>query len=113
MLNKKAQALVEFVLLLPIILLIIFSSIDVFNLLLKKQELINIVDDEVKLVENGKETVVDFEKKLEKDKIDISFIEEDDYLTIEISKKIDWISPITDMILSNYNIKLKRVIPYE
>ena len=88
MLNKKAQALIEFVLLLPVLIIIVFSAIDVFNLYLKKQELANKLDDEIKLIEKNKETVVDLEKNLEEDNIEITFKETENYLTINAKEKV-------------------------
>ena len=47
MLNKKAQALVEFILVLPVIILIILGSIDILNIVIKKNELENKVSDQI------------------------------------------------------------------
>lgn len=113
MLNKKAQALIEFVLLLPVIIVLIFSSIDVLNLILKKNNLSTRLNDEIILYENKKETITDLEKRLEFENIDITFSQKDKYITIIASKKIKWISPITESILKDYTIKIKRVIPFE
>ena len=69
MLNKKAQALIEFVLLLPIIIIIIFSSIDLFNMMVKKNDLINTLDDDLAISKKHNETVQDLITRLEKDVI--------------------------------------------
>ena len=39
--NKKGQALVEFILILPVLLLILMAMIDIGNIFLKKYELEN------------------------------------------------------------------------
>ena len=114
MLNKKAQALIEFVLLLPIIILMLFSFIDILHLLVVRNETNDKFSDEVELVENKKETVLDMEKNLKKEDIKLSYDHDENYITIHATKKIKWISPVTDLVLKNRNtIKLKRVIPIE
>ena len=113
MLNKKAQALIEFILLLPIVLIIIFSTIDLFNLLVKKQELLNKLDDEVTLVTKKGKSFKDLEQTLEDKNTDITFKEEEKSLTIILKHKVNWFSPITELFFKNYQITLKRVIPYE
>jgi 1-acyl-sn-glycerol-3-phosphate acyltransferase len=113
MLNKKAQALIEFVLLLPVIVILIFSTIDIFNLVLRKNSLITRINDEVLIFEKKDETIVDLERNLEREKIDITFDQDDKYTTITAKKEMKWISPITASILKNYTITVKRVIPFE
>ena len=109
--NKKGQALVEFVLILPIVLLIIFTSIDIGNLILVKNNLNNTLNDEIKLLEKNKITLDELKKDLKKYKIEIK--EDGRLLNIKITKEVSWISPITKMVLPNYDISSKRVIPFE
>ena len=114
MLNKKAQALIEFVLLLPIIVLLLFSFIDILHLLVVRNETNDKFSDEIELVENKKETVVEMEKHLKKKDIKLSYEYDDKYITIYATYKFKWISPVTDIVLKDRNtIKLKRVIPIE
>lgn len=112
-LNKRGQALIEFVLLLPIIIILIFSSIDVLNLVLRKNDLNTRVNDEIVLFENKKETITDLEQRLESEGIDVTFKQEDKYVTVIATQEIKWISPVTTTILKNYTIKTKRVISFE
>ena len=109
--NRKGQALVEFVLILPIILLIIFTSIDIGNLILVKNDLNNTLNDEIKLLEKKSITLKELKKDLKDYKLEIK--EEDKLINIKITKKVSWISPITKMVLPNYDITSKRVIPNE
>ena len=113
MLTKKGQALIEFVLLLPIIIILFFSSIDVINLILKKNDLSSKVNDQIVLFEENKESIVDLENNLENDNIDITFKENSKSITIIAKKEIKWISPITELILKKYAITIERVIPLE
>lgn len=111
MLTKKGQALIEFVLLLPVILILIFSGIDVLNLILKKNDLSSQVNDQIVLLEEKKESLIDLEKNLESKNIDITFKENTKSITIIAKKEVSWISPITELILKRYTISIERVIP--
>ena len=51
--NRKGQALVEFVLILPIFILILFAVVDFGMILSKKSELENISVDIVSMIKNG------------------------------------------------------------
>ena len=51
--NRKGQALVEFVLILPVFILILFAIVDFGTILSKKNELENDSMDIVSLVKNG------------------------------------------------------------
>ncbi len=113
MLTKKGQALIEFVLLLPIIVILFFSSIDILNLILKKNDLSSKVNDQIVLIDTKKENIIDLEKNLENENIDITFKENEKSITVIAKKEIKWISPITELILKNYTITLERVIPLE
>lgn len=106
--NKKGQALVEFVLILPVVLILIFSSIDVFFLVMEKNDLNSILNDEIELLINDKIDVDTMKKDLKK--YNVKTKKDNKYLTIKISKKVKWISPVTSMILKNYTITSKKVI---
>ena len=106
--NKKGQALVEFVLILPVVLILIFSSIDVFFLAMEKNELNSVLNDEIELFINNKIDVDTMKNDLKK--YNVKTKKDDKYLTIKISKKVKWISPVTNMILKNYTITSKKVI---
>lgn len=106
--NKKGQALVEFVLILPVVLILIFSSIDVFFLVMEKNDLNSILNDEIELLINDKIDVDIMKKDLKK--YNVKTKKDNKYLTVKISKKVKWISPVTSMILKNYTITSKKVI---
>ena len=55
LMNKKGQALVEFVLILPVFLMILFAVVDFGNLLYRKNQLENVSTDIVRLIRNGTE----------------------------------------------------------
>ena len=107
--NRMGQALVEFVLILPIFIMILFVIVDFGMILNKKNELENISVDVVFLL---KEDVSLEEIKSKYSDIDIITKEEDKYTDVEISEKINIITPGLNRILGNpYVVKVERKIP--
>lgn len=107
--NRKGQALVEFVLILPIFLLILFVIVDFGNIFYNRYELQNQSTDIVRLIKNG-DAVDEVYSKLD---VDVSVYKED-YKKVTISKKIKLITPFMDRVLGNpYLIEIERVIPDE
>lgn len=107
--NRKGQALVEFVLILPIFLLILFVIVDFGNIFYNRYELQNQSTDIVRLIKNG-DAVDGVYSKLD---VDVSAYKED-YKKVTISKKIKLITPFMDRVLGNpYLIEIERVIPDE
>ena len=55
MINKKGQALVEFILVLPVIILLIFVVFDIGHIILAKNHLENVMSDCMEMHSNGKD----------------------------------------------------------
>jgi len=90
--NRKGQALVEFVLILPIFILMLFAIVD-FGMILSKK---NNIDDIKNLYP----------------KVKINISSDDKYTKIIISDDVDIMTPGLNRILGNpYNIKVERTIP--
>lgn len=107
--NRKGQALVEFVLILPVFILILFAIVDFGTILSKKNELENDSIDIVLLINNG--TNIDEIKNKYSD-LDIELKDVDKYIEIKISKNINIITPGLNLILGDpYKIIVERVIP--
>ena len=88
--NRKGQALVEFVLILPIFILMLFAIVDFGMILSKKNELENISVDVTAMIKNS----------------------DNMYTKIIISDDVDIMTPGLNRILGNpYNIKVERTIP--
>jgi len=105
--NRKGQALVEFVLILPVFILILFAIVDFGTILSKKNELENDSMDIVSLVKNGT-TIEDINKKY----LDITMKEDNQYTDITITENVKVITPGLNLILGNpYKITVERVIP--
>lgn len=107
--NRKGQALVEFVLILPIFILMMFAIVDFGMILSKKNELENISIDVVAMVKNN-DDIVNIKSLYPNVKIDIN--RDDKYTKIIISDDVDVMTPGLNRILGNpYNIKVERTIP--
>ena len=109
--NKKGQALVEFVLILPIFLIILLVVVDFGNLLYSKNKLENDSNDMVRIIKN--ESDIDLDKKYPD--IEVEMLElEDNYKEISFKTYIDINTPFLDRILGDpCLIETKRVVYYE
>ena len=108
--NRRGQALVEFVLILPVFLLILFTIVDFGNLLAKKNQLETESTDIVLLLRNGK-SAEEVAKSYSKIKIEESVFEEK-YNKIKISENITLINPLLYKILGNPCIvEVERIVP--
>lgn len=109
--NRKGQALVEFVLIFPLFLLVLFAIIDFGLILSKKNELENISVDVVTLYKNGKS--IDEIKSLYSDVL-IEKEDSSDYVKIVISKDINVMTPGLNLVLGNpYKVEIERNVPNE
>ena len=107
--NRKGQALVEFVLILPIFLLILFSIVDFGMILSKKNELENISIDVVSMIRNN-DSISDI--KILYPDINIDIDSGSKYITVKIYESIDIITPGLNRVLGDpYTVEIERVIP--
>ena len=111
--NSKGQALVEFVIILPIILMILFIIIDFSNIFYQKNHLESTLNDVVEYKENGKSNSY-IKDKINVSSISISYKKIDDSLDIKITKKVNLITPFSSLFFDNpFVIKTERMILYE
>lgn len=111
--NKKGQALVEFVIILPIILMVIFTIIDFSNIFYQKNHLESITNDVVSLKENGKTNNYILNEINDKT-IGITYSKNGDTLKVQTTKKVKLITPFSSLFFDNpYVIKTERTILYE
>lgn len=108
MLNNKGQALVEFILILPVFLMILFIIIDFGMIFNAKSNLENTSNDVVSLfkvnndINNLRNIFNDYDIKIE---------EVDEYYKVTITSKVDLITPGLSLIISDpYEIKVERVV---
>lgn len=108
--NRKGQALVEFVLILPILILMLFIIFDFGNIFYSKYELQNQSSDIVRLILDGS-TIEEVESIYNKFNIEENTYK-DNYKKITISREIELITPILDRVLGkSYLLSVERVVP--
>lgn len=117
MLDRKGQALVEFVLIVPILIMILFAVIDFGRIFVNRNELetsLGIIND-IDKASIDEETVYNEVNKNKTNKINVSISNiEDGYITVTLSRRIDIITPGLNLIISSpYKIEASRVIKYE
>lgn len=109
--NKKGQALVEFILILPLFIFLITVVYDFGLIYSKKNNLENCSNDIIELLKNG-ESTAEIEK-IYSDKT-VEIISEDKYNKITVKTDINIITPGLNKILGDpYQIEVSRYIPNE
>lgn len=111
--NKRGQALVEFVLILPVLLLLIFAFIDAGRIILCKNYLETSMSDVKTLIDEDKDlTYINNYINHDSDyKIKVSIIN-GEFTKVVLETKIDLITPGMNKIF-NENIKVERSIIHE
>ena len=107
--DNKGQALVEFIIILPIFLLLIMCIIDLGNIISKKYSLENDID-----------VISDFYDKSEYGKINdyvsgkdikVSYSNSNELLIINLSKEVNVTSPILNLVFGKkYEISVEKSI---
>ncbi len=107
--NRKGQALVEFVLILPIFILFLFAIVDFGMIISKKNELENISVDITTMVKN-KKSIDDIKNTYPNLGVDIN--SDDNYTNIKIYESIDIMTPGLNLVLDDpYKVIVERIIP--
>ncbi len=108
--NRKGQALVEFILILPVFLMILFTIIDFGNILVTKSRLENVSTD-LLLIMKEQDDIDSVLKKYE-GVIVTKNTYEDDYYQVKFEQKVTLMNPFLHRILGNpCVIEVERVIP--
>lgn len=115
--SNKGQALIEFILILPILLIFLIGIIDFGRIIYEQNRLEGIVSDAVDLFNNGELSDEQINAKLE-DYYDLDLIlnvkREETNTTITLSRSIDIMTPGLNMALSDPHIvEVSRVISNE
>ncbi|MCI9280265.1 MAG: pilus assembly protein [Bacilli bacterium] len=110
--NKKGQALVEFVIILPIFIFMIFACIDIGKVLYMQNKLESRMDDIITSYQKGlTEETIKKDLDLNHQEIILNIEKENVYKRFKLSKKLDMITPGINLILSNpLEVKAERVI---
>jgi len=108
--NKKGQALVEFILVLPMLILLVFALFDIGRIVLAKNHLENVMSDCVDMASANK-SLDEIRSYVQSDndyKITLSTIG-GTYDVLKLETKIDLLTPGIKRILSNpYKVSLER-----
>lgn len=105
--KQKGQALVEFILILPIIVLIIIYLIDVGNIFMQKNTLNSELETLVNLYQNNEEK--ELKAYAAKENIKYNISKDSDLITITAEKKIKVSAPGLSKVLGeNYSAKAEK-----
>lgn len=106
--NNKGQALVEFVLVLPVIIMLIFGMIEFGNLIYQRYQLETHIEPVMALYKSNESELLDTYKK--NNDIDISFTKSGNLVTVKLTKKIKLITPTVMTFLDNpYTVEAERI----
>ena len=102
--KTSGQALVEFVLVLPVFLLLVFGTIDFGTIIYEKYRLQNDLDVVKDLYVQKQEQ--ELSRYLSGKKLSVSYDLSENYTTIVLTKKVDIITPGLSQILNSpYTVK--------
>lgn len=109
--NEKGQALIEFVIIIPILIMILFIIIDFGSIMYEKNKLENTSTDIVTLYKEKGVLNEDEIYGITNDKnLNCKIESNNGYTEIKLSKKLNIISPILKNIDNIGNIETKRII---
>lgn len=105
--NNKGQALIEFILVLPVFILLIISMIDFGNIILKKYSLENEIDTVSTMYLNNE----DYNSYLDNKNIEINYEIDGNFTNITLIKKVRILCPVLIPILgSKYEVKVEKSV---
>lgn len=108
--NNKGQALVEFVILIPVLILLILSIFDLGNIILKKYKLENELDTIINYYNNNDEQLMNSYASMK----DISIKKErknNNMIDIKVSYEVNVNTPVLNKIMGeNYQIETSRIV---
>lgn len=110
--KNSGQALVEFIIILPILIIIMLGIIDFCMIFSKKNNLENTLDEVVLIWKenNTKESIEEYLKSVN-DNILFDYIKNEETIKLFLIEKHEVITPGLNRILSNpYKVKVSRVI---
>ena len=113
--EQNGQALIEFIIILPIVILLIFSFVDLGRILLeynRLENLTNIVINKYDEINNSSE-LNEYLKSLGYENVNGLVSIKDDLLSIKLIKNVELYTPGLGKIISNpHEIKVERVVNY-
>ena len=107
--NKKGQALVEFILILPVLLLIAMAMIDIGNIFLKKYDLNDDLETVADLYTNNE--TKELGVYLAANDLTLNDETHDGMITLTLKKNVEITAPLLSNVLGkNYEIETSKVL---
>lgn len=112
--NKKGQALIEFIIILPIIIILLLGIVDFAFIISKSNALEGKINDVVEMY-NHDESYEAIKKHINNKKITLEFKNKDNkFVNIILKEKYNLLTPGLNLLIDNpYVISTKRVVYYE
>ena len=114
--KKRGQALVEFIIILPVLIMLFFGAIDFGRIIRRKNELESLTSDVVELYKNGS-SFDELESFLKENNQNNSLTvknKDNKYIEFTLESKVNFITPGLSKILgSSYKATTSRVIYYD
>lgn len=110
--KNRGQALVEFIIIVPILLLILLGIVDFGNIIYRKLTLESTLDTVVDLYESNKQT--ELEKFVTESDVTYKQEVDEEFIHIILTKDVNIMTPGLNTILNNpYEIKVERIVYHE
>ena len=104
--NSKGQALVEFILVLPALILLLFGMIEIGNIIYQKYTLETHIDPLIELYNNEEELIEIYENKND---IKADFEKSGNLVNIKVTKNVKLITPgITKFLGNPFKVEVER-----
>lgn len=112
--NKKGQALVEFIIILPILIFILLAVIDYGMISYNKSKMENIITDISSMLKNNEpEDEINRFVSLNDNDMKLNINYEDKYIKLMLSKKYDYLTPGLNKIFKVEEVSAERKIYHE
>ncbi len=106
--NKRGQALVEFIIILPIFLILVLGVIDIGNILYHRTILEGAITDVISLYDAGY-SLAEIKTEIDLEDVEVSTVDNGDYREFHLTQEIDIITPGLNLIFDNpYVIDIHR-----
>ena len=110
--NERGQALIEFILIVPVLALFVLGIFDIGNIIYKKYQLENDLDYIIDLYEANKD--IEIASYSNKQNIKVTTNVKSEYTTVTLNKQIKFVTPGIDKVFKNpYSITTSRTIVNE
>lgn len=111
--NNKGQALIEFVLILPVFIFLLFAVYDFGMMFTTKNTLESYTSDIIDLYKEGKD-ITELRTMYKDLEITINNEDDSDYVEVTVKDSLKLITPGFNRIFGNpYKVKVERYIPNE